>query len=306
MSRRRSSQHDSLELLLDTICNTFGGVLFIAILVVLLLQQTGTSPASATVAAKPLTNEEIQSLTIRMETVAEQLIRMQQNRESQDAIVQSFAPDEIRQLLVSRSDAASRQEALELQVNQLLATNTGLVAKAERLSDENRTVRVRFAEMQEREQSAQKQLDDDRRSRTQEVRLPVLRKQWGKTEIGFMLRYGRLYLWHDYEPGPIRRGLNTKDFVVIAEEAGKLVTRPNPTRGIVLNDGESSKEDVRQILRKFDPKSCYLGIIARPDSYGAFRHVRDRAIELGFEYRLLPAGADEPVADRGGIGNDVQ
>ena len=46
MSRRRSRKQDSLELLLDTICNTFGGVLFIAILVVMLLQQTGRgSPA---------------------------------------------------------------------------------------------------------------------------------------------------------------------------------------------------------------------------------------------------------------------
>ena len=34
MSRRSAAKQDSLELLLDTICNTFGGVLFIAILVV--------------------------------------------------------------------------------------------------------------------------------------------------------------------------------------------------------------------------------------------------------------------------------
>ena len=38
MRRRRPAENpaDSLELLLDTICNTFGGVLFIALLVALL------------------------------------------------------------------------------------------------------------------------------------------------------------------------------------------------------------------------------------------------------------------------------
>lgn len=41
--RRRTTSADSLELLLDTICNTFGGVLFIAILVVILLRMTGES-----------------------------------------------------------------------------------------------------------------------------------------------------------------------------------------------------------------------------------------------------------------------
>ena len=37
MSRKSSASSDSLDLLLDTICNTFGGVLFIAMLVIILL-----------------------------------------------------------------------------------------------------------------------------------------------------------------------------------------------------------------------------------------------------------------------------
>ena len=37
MSRKPNDDDGSLELLLDTICNTFGGVLFISILVILLL-----------------------------------------------------------------------------------------------------------------------------------------------------------------------------------------------------------------------------------------------------------------------------
>ena len=36
MSRRERANADSLELLLDTICNVFGGIIFIAIIVALL------------------------------------------------------------------------------------------------------------------------------------------------------------------------------------------------------------------------------------------------------------------------------
>ena len=35
MSRRAAKPQESLELLLDTLCNTFGGVMFIALLIVL-------------------------------------------------------------------------------------------------------------------------------------------------------------------------------------------------------------------------------------------------------------------------------
>ena len=66
MSRRRTRKQDSLELLLDTICNTFGGVLFIAILVVMLLQQTGGAPAIPSPA--PVSPVELQSLASQMES----------------------------------------------------------------------------------------------------------------------------------------------------------------------------------------------------------------------------------------------
>src|SRR5215218_408098 len=40
MSRRRRHQPDSLELLLDTMCNTFGGIIMIALLIALLSRDT--------------------------------------------------------------------------------------------------------------------------------------------------------------------------------------------------------------------------------------------------------------------------
>ena len=51
MSRRGAPSGDSLDLLLDTICNTFGGILFIAMLVVILTNQMSreASPTEPTV-----------------------------------------------------------------------------------------------------------------------------------------------------------------------------------------------------------------------------------------------------------------
>src|SRR4051812_32206585 len=46
MSRRRREQPDSLELLLDTMCNTFGGIIMIALLIALLSRDPSQSDAA--------------------------------------------------------------------------------------------------------------------------------------------------------------------------------------------------------------------------------------------------------------------
>ena len=109
MSRRRTRKQDSLELLLDTICNTFGGVLFIAILVVMLLQQTGGAPAIRA----PASPVELQSLASHLGSVVSDLERLRQNRDSQQKVAQNFAPEAIRELLARRREvtATSRDVA---------------------------------------------------------------------------------------------------------------------------------------------------------------------------------------------------
>ena len=146
MSRRRSHKQDRLELLLDAICNTFGGVLFIAILepvskptrcvsegdstldiptpsltlrvtfhvlkphlVVMLLQQTGGAPAIRA----PASPVELQSLASHLGSVVSDLERLRQNRDSQQKVAQNFAPEAIRELLARRREvtATSRDVA---------------------------------------------------------------------------------------------------------------------------------------------------------------------------------------------------
>ena len=45
MTRRQVQQGDSLEMLLDTMCNTFGGIILIALLIALLARETKVSEA---------------------------------------------------------------------------------------------------------------------------------------------------------------------------------------------------------------------------------------------------------------------
>ena len=93
MSRRRAVKQDSLELLLDTICNTFGGVLFIAIMVVMLLQNAGQGPETVVPAPSP---EELEARTEQLATLSAEVLRQQQIQASQTSLVDSLVPDTVR------------------------------------------------------------------------------------------------------------------------------------------------------------------------------------------------------------------
>ena len=304
MSRRRAAKQDSLELLLDTICNTFGGVLFIAILVVMLLQQTGKGVSPPPPVTVP--PEKLHDLSQQITELTAELIRLKANRESQISIVESFSTEEVRELIQRRRELAAKETELQIKANELLAQNAILAARVEADRAENSKVKQDLDDALREKQQTQTVLENARKSRTAEARLPIMRPPGARQEIGLVLRYGRLYVWHRYDQFHNRQGLNTDDFVIVGEEDGGILTAPKPTGGIPLDDSAPSKEAIRRLLRQFDPRTCYLVPIVRPDSFAAFARFRDVALELGFNYRLMPVETNSPVVDRGGSATGVQ
>jgi hypothetical protein len=88
MSRRRTSlENDSLDLLLDTITNTFGGILLVALLLVLLVRNTSEQQADSadeagvTLGERERLTSEVDQLRERRETLRESA-QMQQQLEA--------------------------------------------------------------------------------------------------------------------------------------------------------------------------------------------------------------------------------
>lgn len=302
MARRRAAKQDSLELLLDTICNTFGGVLFIAIMVVMLLRQSGQQPQAP---EPPPSPEELQILSQQFATLSSELRRLQELRASQAALVESMVPDAIQLLLEQRKRLLADQARIQATVDKKRASNAALAISVEEVQAEIRQIEERLRTAIEEQQQSRSQLASERQGRTQDLRLPVLR-QSGKREVGVIIRYGRLYVWHEYDRNQRPIGLNTRDFVILGEEDDGLVTRPNPNRGLRLDDRPETQQAIAALLKPFDRDRFYIAIILRPDSFGAFRDFRDQVITLGYEYRLMPVEADTPISDRGGGDGRVQ
>jgi len=138
MSRHRADSGASLELLLDTICNTFGGVLFLAMLVSLMLAQTrrrqdetrpdGVSPA--------LSLSDLTRLEIRSDTVTAELERLEQAVAAAHRAARSLEVEGAAEMLDVMEAAERQVRDNEGQRARLLAELAALQAAARRAKAE--------------------------------------------------------------------------------------------------------------------------------------------------------------------------
>lgn len=302
MNRRRRIRADSLDLLLDTICNTFGGILFIAILVIIMLQMRGTHPD---IDASEIERQREQ-LTADQSRLDEELARLQQTIAGQQELISKLAPANVQDLLQELAKQESELAALSHEQETLLQTSeTKAKERTNLVSDIHRTAET-IHELEMEIESLSSQFDRERSERKKVLRTTYVRPPGSKQEVSVVIEYDRFYVWHRYSPIGIRLGLNTDDFIILEDNGRQLETAPNPVAGIPLGDAPELSTQIRNRLRHFSPKTTYLSVVVRPDSFDSFCFFRDVITDLGFEYRLMPTTGEDSIADRGGIGDQVQ
>lgn len=303
-SRRRRQASDSLDLLLDTICNTFGGILFIALLVVILLQLQGEQ--SEATPAQQVTSADLADLRNQLNGRIDGLERLRALLDGQRRTLATLAPAELATLVAQHAAANEIHDLQQRQREELLQRTAELAESIERTDEELRTTAADLETAEAAVASLEGQLSEHRESRRQELRTPVQRTLYGKREVGCVLQYGRFYVWHRYDRSGERMGLNTAEFIVLEDEAEGLFSTPRPTKGTPVEDTASCRAKLAARLAAFPPGDCYIAVVTRPDSFAEWAILRNLLAAEGFEYRLLPLNDGEPIADRGGTGSRVQ
>ncbi len=302
---RKSRNGDSLELLLDTICNTFGGILFIAMLVILMLQLSGDGESDAASTVQSVSAIELATLRDELAGAQVELQRLHELHAGQQRTLAAFAPPELSQLV-------DENLAMQEQVAELVHRRDELVAKAAAHAAEIAAVRDDISETtsalqqaEDRLASVQKRLERDREERHQELQLSQVRSS-SRVELGLVVQYGRLYVWHHYDRYGFRQGLNTDEFLILEIKLTGAVTTPNPLAGVPLDSSEQCRRAVLSRLEPFSPDRFDAAVIVRPDSFAEFAILRDILRSSGFRYRLIPTEVGEAIVDRGGSGGRVQ
>lgn len=299
--RRRARAADSLELLLDTLCNTFGGVLFIAMLVVVLLQLTG-GQLDRQRAATAIPN--VERLERELRQLREEIESLRQVERNQARVADSAL---VRDVSRREQEARSLRERLASlnrdRDRRLLEIADGESSLAQTEQDEAR-LRDQIRTSQERLTTLERELQAEQRQRARTLGSPRVRST-GKRPVACELRYGRFYILHNYRDGE-RDGPNLDEYVLVEPDAAPIVIQPDPTSGTPALPAEDLQDRLASRLRQFPPGKHYLDLIVRTDSFDQFHEFRQTLSGLGYELSLMMVNLGESVMDRGGMARGVQ
>ena len=275
--RRRQTQTDSFDLFLDTICNTFGGIIFLAILVAILIQtrsvlqqpdqrdQTTQTPQEARQLETRLAAAEssVQRLTLALNSMPEAKVN-DDFREYSKTKAELADIDQNIQRLIAASNAKSK-------------TLEEIISENEKLEEENRNVPERLkslTELAKQEEAAVAQLINTKQTT---LKLPRERESTSESTLA-LLKEGKVYLAGEFDgirdefDGP---HVDTKKtlggFRVIAKR-GQGVDVDNSNTTSFLSTTARQRKIVTLALW--------------PDSFGTFTELKPKLINSGLRYQI--------------------
>jgi hypothetical protein len=297
MSFRRKMPPDSLYLLLDTLCNAFGGIILLAVLVVLLTSKEKTQSSKAADSQEMLQRQlsiaqtdlqKSQQLAASLQAKAkderfkQQVALLTTREDLQDAIQQTR--DTVAQTSkdIDTASAVDPSERLQFLNAQLAAAGArNLEAKNSLAAADENTKRLkqRLADL-ERQVTAK--LDELQRP----LRLPK-EHETGKRVIYIIARYGHIYLCRNFD-----LSRNETDIDWTTTLTGETA---EPRRGLGI-DPAGSTAGLINFFKNMSDNSAYVAFCVYEDSFPAFIRAKQLASDCGLAYGWEPFQiSDGPV-----------
>ena len=281
MSRaRRPAESDPMDLLLDTVSNVFGGVMFLTLMEALLVISRGGSALTPKLKETPVAPATEVDLSKAIEAMQLQCSELNFLLEAQARAIQQMAPsgdtdqkiteldrlrrqsqsteDEMRQM----SDAIAAQESLKNSTEESLS---GLEKKR---AEWNRKIEESKVALKKIEGKASRNITFSLLRDAETRGVPVL------------LRYGKVYrLYKD----SVMRRVNLEDIEEIANES--YLPREQGGQLAIQNTIASL---VTKLSTDYPPDRHHVTIAVWDDSFPSFNLLRNQLVAAGYEYRTLP------------------
>ncbi|MFM7055999.1 MAG: hypothetical protein ACKO2P_03650 [Planctomycetota bacterium] len=292
MSRRpHIAPDDSLELLLDTICNTFATVIFISMLASLLAQNS--APEAMDAAEVAAAQKAVAQLELEAEQLAERRAALERELAQQSALLDRFASSETLQL------ASSLQELLTDHTQLLAESNAAAAALLQSEQQQlqlEQTLARQQDELQQQEQQQATLASQLSELETREGREAVIRRvhETDKFALTYALDNGRLYSVHTLSgPGTEFTDvtINRTDCLVV-ERGQRTEITMNPTAGVAIRDNADARQQARERFRNVGSRFVVRLFVAR-DSFPEFHEIKEALRELQLEYSLQIATGDD-------------
>lgn len=290
MRKLNNQTQDSLDLLLDTLCNVFGGIILIACLLALLVRtEHGKAPPIAgTVAQGQLIERRIEAAQAELDAL----------RKLQAEIKQKTGDTVVQKLAIERDDLKATVARLrKKQTDQGRAENAQASDKArdpgkdlDDLRLRRKTLELSIVNSQTMEQAQQgKVLMLNNRlnelsgqagrlveQQTERLRFPKEREK-RKSSFPIIVRYAEVF--------PIQDGHGEAAACVerISVEGASFRAEPRIKQGM---NPISQRVELAELIRLVSGSNAYLSIYVYPDSFDTFRELKRIAHEVGIEYGI--------------------
>ena len=306
MKRRQTlSSESSLELFLDTICNTFGGILFILIFVVVLLKMTEKEVSEAVEknGVSPVEYAAMETKLNELQNEWESLSELIKNvTQFDERLIDPESVENYRQwkkLLTENQSLMEQNIRLSAEMNKTEEAISAVQRDRDDLQQQVLEKQNSINQINSQLKEQEKQVNSAKQKQQENASVPQMR-EGNLFNIAVVLYGNRLYFWHKYDSLGVPLGLNTEDFTVVEEGIGEIRSRPKPWRGLPIQNTSEFHQKLRSLLTRFSPESHYITLITSEDSFGSYQLTSKTIKKLGYRIRPLPLAKGNVIADRGG------
>ena len=285
MSRRKLVIPDSLELLLDTICNTFGAVIFISILLSLLVRDGGVrkgiaslpEEVSAVIAAR---NQEIAQAKARQMALELQLAQQQD-------VLDRFASAESKGLANEIMAAADNQVQLLEQKTEVVDGMTQAESQALTMEATMKQQALKLQQTQQQHKALLQEMQQTTTLSSRTARIPRIRRT-EKFGLAYMLHEGRLYRattpdGEIDEMDCIRTEAGGMTRIAPRADSGMAV----PQESVAAQDHAVERHKLQAKFQQIDKARQFVRLFVSRNSFAQFIPVKDALIEHGLEYEVI-------------------
>lgn len=306
MTRRQPQQGDSLEMLLDTMCNTFGGIILIALLIALLARENKVSEAE-----RQRVTESSSALEAQIDQAEKELARTKQLQTELEARTADAAQagalklieerERLRQksaLLdelarasadAARTGSAVSQEQVIAQMQAMAATNRDAEQKLIEQRNLGSSLVGRLEQLKRGVQTESNRLAQVTAQQTQQTR-PPQEYSTEKKHFYIILRHGRMYPLYFFRGGePV---MNNTSLRWTQQSPTSRLVEPIAGAGF---DPVSQEPSVAQFLRELPTDRIYVIFQLYEDSFPAFNTVKSLLARQRLEYTWQGRRNEEPI-----------
>ena len=295
MRKLGRTNSDALELLLDTVCSMFGAILLIAILVALMAQTAKVDSAGEQASAEMLRRKiataeadlaESHRLTAQLAPAGENPAGAlaAEKKRLQEALTAARAESD--RLGTKLADQITRQTVdYSTEWKKLTADLRALERQELETANTTKTQEENSARLKQRAAEISKLIQQEKDARVVTLRFPKERART-KGSLPVICKFGKIYPIFDAD------GRKNDSTIAWKPKGGEAEqSRPIEDLGWTV---AGNKAAIDHLLNSLPKGEIYVAFYVYPDSFDAFRAVRDQAASAQIEFgvKLIRAGTE--------------